>query len=192
MENQKSGPAILAQNLLYLTPFNKLIMIYRFRVILDTEEDVFRDLEIDQEATLEDLHNAINQSFGFDGSEMASFYTSDDNWNQGEEISLFDMSDGLQEVRLMNETRVEDVVSEVETKLLYVYDFFNMWRFMIELAEIVDHEEGITYPNLLFVHGQIPDQAPEISFEADTDDEDTDDDINIDDLDEFGFDQNWN
>ncbi len=170
-------------------------MIYRFRVILDTEEDVFRDLEIDQEASLEDLHNAINQSFGFDGGEMASFYKSDDQWNQGQEISLFDMSDGAMQVRLMNETLVEDVISEAETRLLYVYDFLSMWRFMVELGEIAEREEGITYPNLMFVHGQIPDQAPEISFEADEEDmgPEFDDDLDIDDLDNLNFDQNnWN
>jgi len=141
---------------------------------------------------LEDFHNAINQSFGFDGGEMASFYVSDDQWNQGEEISLFDMSEGTDQIRLMNETRVEDVVSEVEPKLLYVYDFFNMWRFLIELGEIVDKEEGITYPNLMFVHGQIPDQAPDIAFEADETDDENQPDINIDDLDDLDFDQNWN
>ncbi len=70
-------------------------MIYRFRIILDnkSEEDIFRDIEIRKTDTLEDLHNAITQSFGFDGMEMASFYLSDDEWNQGEEISLFDMSE---------------------------------------------------------------------------------------------------
>ncbi len=169
-------------------------MIYRFRVILDTEEDVFRDLEIDQQASLEDLHNAINQSFGFDGGEMASFYQSDDQWNQGQEISLFDMSDGTTDVRLMSETFVEDVISEVETRMLYVYDFMSMWRFMVELGEIAEREEGITYPNLMFVHGQIPDQAPEIAFEADEDDmgPEFDDDLDIDDLDNLNFDQNWN
>ena len=66
-------------------------MIYRFRVIFDndTDQDVFRDLEIRETDTMEDLHNAIAQSFGFDGLEMASFYISDDNWNQGEEINFF-------------------------------------------------------------------------------------------------------
>jgi hypothetical protein len=70
-------------------------MIYRFRVILDndTEEDVFRDLEIRETDNLEDLHNIITQSFGFDGTEMASFYISNEAWEQGEEISLFDLSD---------------------------------------------------------------------------------------------------
>ena len=47
-------------------------MIYRFRIILDTEEDIFRDIEIEQSASFEDLHNSITQSFGFDGTEMAS------------------------------------------------------------------------------------------------------------------------
>lgn len=169
-------------------------MIYRFRVILDTEEDVFRDLEIDQQASLEDLHNAINQSFGFDGGEMASFYQSDDQWNQGQEISLFDMSEGTTEVRLMSETFVEDVISEVETRMLYVYDFMSMWRFMVELGEIAEREEGIIYPNLMFVHGQIPDQAPDITFEADENEDDIEfeDGLDIDDLDNLNFDQNWN
>lgn len=169
-------------------------MIYRFRVILDTEEDVFRDLEIDQQASLEDFHNAINQSFGFDGGEMASFYKSDDQWNQGQEISLFDMSDGTSEVRLMSETLVEDVISEAETRMLYVYDFFSMWRFMVELGEIAEREEGVIYPNLLFVHGQIPDQAPEIAFESEESDDDIEfeDGLDIDDLDDLNFDQNWN
>ena len=68
-------------------------MIYRFRIILDndTEDDIFRDLEIRDSDTMEDLHNVVTQSFGFDGSEMGSFYLSDDDWNQCEEITLFYM-----------------------------------------------------------------------------------------------------
>jgi len=169
-------------------------MIYRFRIILDTEEDVFRDLEIVQNATLEDFNNAITQSFGFDGLEMASFYLSNESWEQGEEIYQFDMSEGLASIRLMNETLVEDVVSKSSTKLLYVYDFLSMWRFMIELAEIAQPEDGVSYPNLMFVQGQVPEQAPEVSFEAEKDeyDDDFNDDLDIDDLDNLNFDQNWN
>lgn len=167
-------------------------MIYRFRIILDTKEDVFRDLEIAQNATLEDFNNAITQSFGFDGMEMASFYLSNDAWEQGEEISQFDVSEGMDSVRLMSETLVEDVVSESKTKLLYVYDFLNMWRFMIELAEIAQPEDGILYPNLMFVQGQVPDEAPEISFEAEKNDLDDPYDEDMDDLDDHDFDQNWN
>ncbi|MBT8288124.1 MAG: hypothetical protein HKN00_07500 [Flavobacteriaceae bacterium] len=170
-------------------------MIYRFRIILDndTEDDIFRDIEIRQTDTFEDLHNAINQSFGFDGMEMASFYRSDDKWNQGEEISLFDMSEGSEPVRLMNETYLEDVVDKDNTKLIYIYDFMSMWTFFVELGEIVEESKGTDYPNLMYVHGQIPQEAPEISFEGeDLDSGDADGGYDLDDYEEMDFDENWN
>ncbi|MGY5847480.1 IS1096 element passenger TnpR family protein [Salegentibacter sp. HM20] len=167
-------------------------MVYRFRVILDAEEDVFRDIELLQESSLEDLHNTIVQSFGFDGTEMASFYLSDEDWNQGEEISQFDMGG---EVRLMNETSLESVLDEDNTKIIYVYDFFNMWTFLVELAEIAEIEEGRDYPNLMFVHGQLPNAAPDKDFVAEEnpmEDSSFDDDFDIDDYDNLSFDENWN
>jgi hypothetical protein len=171
-------------------------MIYRFRVILDndTEEDIFRDLEIRETDTLEDLHNIIAQSFGFDGNEMASFYLSDDEWNQGEEISLFDLSEGSSPTRLMSETLINSEIHEAQPKLIYVYDFFNMWTFFVELAEIVDETEGHDYPNLMFVHGQIPEEAPIKHFEADEFDDfdEFNNDYDVDDLNDLNFDQNWN
>ena len=172
-------------------------MIYRFRVILDndTEDDIFRDIEIRETNSLEDLHNAITQSFGFDGLEMASFYVSNEDWDQGEEISMFDVSEGHNDVRTMGETALNTVVFEAQTKLIYVYDFLNMWTFLVELAEIAEATEGTDYPNLMFVHGQIPDSAPEKTFEAenfDDDLDDLDDDLNIDDYDNLDFDENWN
>ncbi len=169
-------------------------MLYRFRIILDAEEDVFRDIEIMSENTLEDLHNTILQSFGFDGTEMASFYISDDEWNQGEEISQFDVTEGTGSVRLMNETTLDSVVSETQTKLIYVYDFFSMWTFLVELAEIAEPDPQMDYPNLLFVHGQLPTAAPEKEFQAEEDNLslDYDDDFDVDDYDDLSFDENWN
>lgn len=171
-------------------------MIYRFRVILDndTEDDVFRDLEIRESDNMEDLHNIITQSFGFDGTEMASFYISDEQWNQGEEISMFDVGEGEETARLMNETTISDVVHEAQTKLIYVYDFLTMWTFYVELAEIVEEAQGVDYPNLMFVHGQIPDEAPQKAFEGETIDDynDFEDDIDVDDYHDLGFDEHWN
>lgn len=171
-------------------------MIYRFRIILDTDEDVFRDIEIKASATLEDFHNVIIQSFGFDGQEMASFYTSNDLWEEGEEISLFDVGDDDERVRLMGETFLDEVVNRQNTRLLYVYDFLNMWTFMVELADIADPEEGQMYPNLMFAHGQIPDEAPEKEFlseEIDPDDDfDEEYDLDPEDYDSLDFDENWN
>ncbi len=171
-------------------------MVYRFRVILDTQDDVFRDIEILEESTLEDFHNSIVNAFGFDGNEMAAFYISDDDWNQGEEISQFDLGDGLDDIRLMNETTLDSVVSKNERKLIYVYDFLSMWTFLIELAEIAEIEDGRDYPNLMFVHGQIPLEAPDKEFVAEKNEYDDDDDygsdMDLEDYDDLSFDENWN
>jgi hypothetical protein len=169
-------------------------MIYRFRIILDATEDVFRDIEIQEEATFEDFSNVITQAFGFDGMEMASFYVSDDEWNQGEEILQFDM--GEDTGRLMNETTLDSVFSEDQTRMIYVYDFLNMWTFLVELAEIAAPINSVSYPNLLFSHGILPDSAPDKQFEADEDEDlygfGNDDDLDINDYDSLNFDENWN
>jgi hypothetical protein len=164
-------------------------MIYKIRVILDAEEDIFRDLEIESGDTLEDFHNSIVQGFGFTGEEMASFYTCDEEWNQDEEIALFDVSEDGGDLRLMNETTIEEVLSEASPRLIYVYDFLSMWTFYVELADITPKEAGRTYPNILFSFGELPDTPPEKRFEADPS-------IDIDDsfesYDDLDFDENWN
>lgn len=179
-----------------------MMMVYKIRVILDAKEDIFRDLAIDKKATLEDLHNTISQSFGFAGNEMASFYTCDEEWNQDVEIALFDLSD-MSDAKLMSSTLVEEVMDEAAPKLIYVYDFFNMWTFFVELADVTEKASGQTLPELLFSFGELPENPPEKIFEAkkenamDYDEEGFDDDFNDgysggDEYDHLDFDENWN
>ena len=163
-------------------------MIYKIRIILDADEDIFRDIEIDAVDSLEELHNAITQAFGFLGNEMASFYTCDENWIQDEEIALFDMSENGSDVRLMNETFLEDQLTRDNPKLIYVYDFLSMWTFFVELADIVDKEDGRAYPNLLFSFGEVPDSPPEKNFQSDG----LDINDSFENYDDFDFDENWN
>lgn len=164
-------------------------MVYKIRIILDTEEDIFRDVEIEGKSTLEDFHNVLTQSFGFLGNEMASFYTCDERWNQDEEIALFDMSEKGSDVRLMHETTVEEILTTQTPKLIYVYDFLNMWTFFVELADIVEKEDGRVYPNVLFSFGELPDTPPERKFESDPS---FDFDDTLENYDDMDFDENWN
>lgn len=178
-------------------------MIYKIRIILDTLDDVFRDIEIKSTDTLEDFHNAINQSFGFEGGEMAAFYESDEEWNQGTEYLLFDMGDEA-EGSLMHQVTLKDVLDKNNTQMIYVYDFFSMWTFYIELADVTETDETQIYPNLLFVHGQLPDAPPEKQFEAEQKtkkkeaweemldfDEELNDGNDFENLDDFDFEDNW-
>jgi len=135
-------------------------MIYRFRIILDVKEDVLRDIEIESSSSLEDFHHAIAQSFGFGGKEIASFYYSNKNWEQGDEIPLIEMSD--QQTSMGGKTL--DSIFNNEHNLIYVYDFLLLWTFLIELIEIVENNLNSLYPNLIFAQGEVPEEAPVKSF----------------------------
>ena len=179
-------------------------MVYKFRVILDAEEDIFRDIAILAEDTLEDLHNALSNSFGFDGMEVASFYTCDDTWNQEDEIPMFDAGDVPGEQTIMSDYKLSDLLDKENTKIIYVYDFINMWTFLVELAAVEEPQAGALYPETLFSHGEMPDEAIEKNFEADMHDDiygEFEDDLDEDDLDmfegddsfeDFGYEENWN
>lgn len=180
-------------------------MVYKFRVILDAEDDVFRDIAIKSTDTLEDLHNSIINAFGFDGAEGGSFYTSDEQWTQNEEIPLFDMGDVPGEQKTMLDIQIEDLLDEENTKILYIYDPFNMWTFFVELAAIEEEDESeeTELPALLFAHGTMPDEAatsfnPSISNEDlfdEYEDEYDDDDYDLfdgdDSFEDFGYDDSY-
>lgn len=138
-------------------------MIYRIRAILDTETDVIRDFEIEATATLEELHDAVSQSFGFAGNEMASFYRSNENWDQGEELPLVDMGVGE---KPLNDKPLNKVLSENENRLIYVYDFLNLWTFFVELVETAEKDHLKGYPSLIFSHGEVPETPPDKDFVA--------------------------
>ena len=137
-------------------------MIYRFRVILDTKDDVFRDIEIDESSSLEELHNSIIKSFGFLGNEMASFFKTNNNWSQEDELPLNDFGP---ENPSMKDKELNTFINSENNKLLYVYDFLSLWTFFIELMEIGENRKGVTYPNLINSKGEVPEDAPEKNFE---------------------------
>ena len=139
-------------------------MIYKIRAILDSDQDVIRTLLIDGNSSLESLHHALVDSFAFNPGQMASFYHSDEDWNQGDEIPLFSMGEGDSSNEMASFKILDKLISE-KSKLLYVYDFLAMWTCYIELVSIeIESEHGL--PFLLVSIGDTPAEAPEKSFEA--------------------------
>ena len=150
-------------------------MIYRLRVILDndTNEDILRDVEIDKNSNLNDLHELILLSFNFSADQMASFYTVDEEWNQINEISLMNFDESTDS---MDSILIANILNNQNTKLLYIYDFMNMWTFYVELIEEAQEINNILYPRIIFSVGNVPEKAPDKKF--------TNEDIGKEDLDE--------
>jgi hypothetical protein len=158
--------------------------MYKIRVILDTKEDVLRTILVEDSINLERLHFIIAEAFGFEGQEIASFYKADDEWNQGEEIPLFNMEETTTSIAMQNCLLTETLPLEND-KLIYVYDFLNMWTFYVDVVEILK-EQKENLPQVILSVGKIPEEAPEKEFVADKLDDDTDDD-EFDIFDDFDF-----
>ena len=60
----------------------------------------------------------------------------------------------------MGNCAIEDVLNKAGDKLIYVYDFFSMWAFFIELSQIdSDHKKGL--PKTVLAIGNVRDEPPE-------------------------------
>ena len=159
-------------------------MILRIRTILDVENDVLRDIEIDEDSLLKDLHVSITKSYGFEGKEMASFFKTNETWDQGDELSLIDLGVGKD---YSNES-LNKLFNSENNRLLYVYDFLALWTFFIEVVEVSENDKNIKYPNLVFSQGEVPEDPPiKIFEESNSDNEESEEnkDHNDIDYDEF-------
>ncbi|MCB9364821.1 MAG: hypothetical protein H6587_09650 [Flavobacteriales bacterium] len=139
--------------------------IYKFRVLVEADEVIFKDIEVKSNQTFEDFHEMIVAAFGFDNSQMASFYTSNDQWEKGQEIALFDMNmdDEQAKILVMAETPINTQINCIGAHLLYSYDFLNMTNFFIELIEIIVKETAEFYPRVVHSQGEF---IPSISEDS--------------------------
>jgi Plasmid pRiA4b ORF-3-like protein len=161
--------------------------VYRFRVTLEDNEDVYREIEIKSLQHFEDFHNIIIQSIGFDNLHNASFYISDDYWRKGDEITLHPLSaeeieqrkrKELPAKRQMNKSKMASLIDDPHQKFVYVYDPKNSWTFLIELIKILLDDVKGTFPKCVKTVGDAPKQhksetvLPPVDDDDDFDDED--------------------
>jgi hypothetical protein len=125
--------------------------LYKFKLTFEEYEDISRVIEIKSSQTFFEFHKAILDSVGFDQKQMASFYMSNDTWKKEQEITLEDMSDDKDEnsipIPTMKDSRLSMFVNDPHQKIVYVYDFIEMWTMHLELVAIEMKEKaGTKYP----------------------------------------------
>ena len=75
------------------------------RIIADTQETVIRELRVKGSATLLNFQELVLPLFNLSEGEMGSFYFSTPDWDQGDEVPMFAMEDGMSS---MENTTIED------------------------------------------------------------------------------------
>lgn len=134
--------------------------ILKFRVYWEEDESTYRDIVIRHQQTFFDLHNAILKSYEFDNKHKATFYKSNDAWQQGREITLEKYDRAYKaEPLIMSEVNIGSQITDPNQKFIYEYDFNKNWHFMVELIN-VDKEENkkLDYPTCVRTEGIAPSQ----------------------------------
>ncbi len=100
------------------------------------------------------------------------------------------MSEGLDSKIQMQDITVESVLKNKNDKLIYIYDFLNMWSFYVEVIDDHFRQQEPILSDVLFALGNIPKTAPDIQFESE--DLSKDDFSDDDEIDDFDFDEYMN
>lgn len=170
-------------------------MILLFRILSDEDQEFFRDLVIDGSDTFLDFHKVLQENLAFDPTQLASFFTTSGNWEKQNEITLIDMMQepGVKTL-IMDDVTLDEYISEVNERMIYVFDFFSERAFYMELIETADQTSSKDTPFIADSKGDPPqqlalnqlisDDAGDLDFDS-IDDENNlkEDDLNIDDLD---------
>ena len=122
--------------------------VLKFRIYLEEDDAVYRDVVIKHTQNFQDLHFAILKCFEFDSKHQATFYRSNDNWLRGREISVekYDKKYPVDPL-LMSETTIGSEIRDTNQKFVYVYDFTKNWTFLVELINVSKEENSkLLYP----------------------------------------------
>lgn len=134
--------------------------ILKFRIYLEEDDAVYRDVVIKHTQTFQDLHYAILKAYEFDNKHQATFYRSNDNWQRGREISFekYDKSYKAEPL-IMAKITIGSEIRDTNQKFVYVYDFNKNWTFLVELINVSKEENHkITYPAVSRTEGIGPQQ----------------------------------
>ena len=152
--------------------------VYKFRVSLEENDDVSRDIDIKSGQTFEQFHIAIQEAFKFDAKHAAAFFVSDDYWRKNQEITLRkedlplepeEIKLGVDPKKLMAETKIAKHIEQPHQRFVYIFDPVAQWSFLVEMVKIIDDNPKLNYPVCSRTHGIAPKQYKQVPIIKDED-----------------------
>ena len=145
--------------------------VYRFRVSLEDNEDIFRDVDIKAAQSFDDFHRIIQEAFKFDAKHAASFFVSDDYWRKNQEITLRkedlpldedEIRKNVEPKKLMKDVRIARYIEQPHQRFVYVFDPVAQWTFLIEMLKIAEENPRLDYPVVVRSGGVPPKQYKQV------------------------------
>jgi hypothetical protein len=168
-------------------------MVYKFTLLSDEADLFVRVITLDSEATFLEFHDAILDSVNYEKNLLTTFFICSNGWEKGQEVTLMEMESTSEYDNLvMEDTKLEDLLSDEKQKLIYIFDMVSDRAFFIELTEIIPGVSQ-TKAECILSKGKAPVQVIQddvvLSASKLTVDEKFygDEDFDLDELDEEGF-----
>lgn len=130
--------------------------LYKFKVYLDDNDEVFRVIEIKPGQKFLHFHDVILKAYGFDDKHDASFFMSDDTWKKGQEIVKAKKGDTPR----LKDAKLNAFINDPHQKIIFIYNQDDVqWYFHCELNGIIMNDDiGVDYPNIAKTVGKSPKQ----------------------------------
>jgi hypothetical protein len=131
------------------------------RVTLQDEPSIYREIEIESQKSLAALAKAIVEAFDFDFDHAFGFYpklTGHDLMRSQPKYELFADMEGGTNAKSVKRTQVASVFPDVGHKMLFLYDYGDDWRFVVEVTGLGEKVEKTRYPKVLRKVGEAPEQ----------------------------------
>ena len=131
------------------------------RVTLQNEPSIYREIEVESRKTLSDLAEAIVHAFGFEFDHAFGFYsklTGQDVMRAQPKYELFADMGEKTEAGSVRKTRLADAFPDVGHTMLFMFDYGDDWRFVVEVIGMGETAPKARYPKVLKKVGRAPEQ----------------------------------
>ena len=132
-----------------------------FRAALHDSAAVYREIELLGDKSLVDLAKAIVKAFDFEFDHAFGFYsklTGRDVMRSQPKYELFADMDGETDAQSVKRTRISKAFPAVGRRMLFLFDYGDDWRFVVEVIGVGKTEPKTRYPRVLQKVGASPEQ----------------------------------
>jgi hypothetical protein len=148
--------------------------VYRFKVSLFDDKEIYREIDILGAQTLEDFHKIIFEAFDRDDPHLYSFFLTRKSVSRPQKAYDFPeytlpiddeafLSGG--EKQNVQKMEIYSLRLKEKEKMYYLFDYGDSWWHEITLLSITDSKVIIGFPKIVKKVGESPAQYPD--FEGD-------------------------
>lgn len=144
---------------------------YIFKTTLFRFKGVSREIEIAENTNLYKLAEAIVFAYDFDFDHAFGFFSkiAEHCFDSKDKYDLFaDMkNEGIEPTgaKSVKKTKISEVWKKVGDKMMFLFDYGDDWRFVVELSGFGKKEPKIKYPRVIASKGIAPEQYPDCEDE---------------------------